>query len=198
MTPTRPEAALAAALRTIGLMEEPLPGQSIEEFGGAILAALRDLGYSVVPSATEGEFETVTEALESAWDAGRNTARTELARLALATRAILGSGNRAAIDEHLGELETEAAAVVPTASPDPTALALMEDGKRWQAAEAEGHIVTFTRTGYGLQHPPSCRPDLNGCRFNRHLAVASGPAKKPGRYSMRWEGRAPTYQETKP
>jgi hypothetical protein len=50
MTPTRPEAALAAALRSIGLMEEPLPGQSIEEFAASVLARLRDLGYSVVPT----------------------------------------------------------------------------------------------------------------------------------------------------
>ena len=61
---------------------------------------------------------------------------------------------------------------------------LVEDGRKWQEAEAEGHIVTFTETGYGLTHPPSCRPDLIGCWFNRYLADMSQPDEDPGRYRM--------------
>jgi len=67
---------------------------------------------------------------------------------------------------------------------------LVADGERWQAAEAEGHIVTFSETGYGLMHPPSCRPDLIGCRFNAHLADLDEPAREPGRYQMREVGLA--------
>ncbi len=63
-------------------------------------------------------------------------------------------------------------------------VATVADAERWQAAEAEGHIVDFTETGYGLQHPPSCRPNLIGCAFNEYLADADGPDREPGRYSM--------------
>lgn len=60
------------------------------------------------------------------------------------------------------------------------------DASRWRAAEAEGHVVDFTTTGYGLMHPPSCRPDLLGCDFNSYLASCDEPDLLPGRYSMRW------------
>ena len=61
---------------------------------------------------------------------------------------------------------------------------LIEDGRKWQAAEAEGHVVTFSETGYGLMHPPSCRPDLIGCRHNKYLASRGYPEEEPGRYRM--------------
>jgi hypothetical protein len=62
--------------------------------------------------------------------------------------------------------------------------ALIEDGHKWRAAEAEGHVATFTEDGYGLMHPPSCRSDLIGCWFNRYLADMSQPDEEPGRYQM--------------
>ena len=68
---------------------------------------------------------------------------------------------------------------------------LVEDGRKWREAEAEGHVVTFTETGYGLMHPPSCRPDLIGCWFNTYLADRGYPEEEPGRYRMtRHKGHA--------
>jgi hypothetical protein len=48
------------------------------------------------------------------------------------------------------------------------------------------HIVTFSESGYGLEHPIRCRPNLIGCAFNRWLATAAGPDREPGRYVMTW------------
>jgi hypothetical protein len=85
-----------------------------------------------------------------------------------------------------------------TAERDRLAEAAEADAARWRAAEAEGHVVDFTRTGFGLQHPPSCRPDLLGCRFNRWLSSRSSPARKPGRYRMTWDGDAPRFAVLNP
>ena len=49
------------------------------------------------------------------------------------------------------------------------------------------HIVEFTDTGYGLQHPLDCRPDLIGCPFNQYLAGLDEPDRPPGRYVMAWD-----------
>lgn len=46
------------------------------------------------------------------------------------------------------------------------------------------HIVEFTATDYGLQHPLACRPNLIDCEYNRRLASAGEPAMEPGRYVM--------------
>lgn len=47
------------------------------------------------------------------------------------------------------------------------------------------HIVTFDEVGYGLQHPPACRPNLLGCRYNRYLAYDLDEVPElPGRYVM--------------
>ena len=59
---------------------------------------------------------------------------------------------------------------------------IIADGQRWRDAEAEGHIVEFTRHSYGLQHPPSCRPNLTGCAY--HLWLADDDLMPPGRYRM--------------
>lgn len=61
---------------------------------------------------------------------------------------------------------------------------LREDAEKWRAAEAEGHIVDFSDSGYGLQHPPSCRPDLIGCPINVYLASLDEPDMPPGRYRI--------------
>ena len=81
------------------------------------------------------------------------------------------------------------------AAPAPGGLdeAVIEDAMRWRAAEAEGHVVDFTETGFGLQHPPSCRPNLIGCRFNVWLSDADGPEEEPGRYRMTWTDDEPEY-----
>lgn len=64
---------------------------------------------------------------------------------------------------------------------------IFADARFWREAEAEGHIVDFTEDGYGLQHPPSCRPDLIGCDYNVWLAALPGPHGSPGRYRMHWD-----------
>ena len=61
---------------------------------------------------------------------------------------------------------------------------LAEDGRKWRTAEAEGHVVTFSETGYGLMHPPSCRPDLIGCHYNEWLAGLGYAEEEPGHYRM--------------
>lgn len=64
----------------------------------------------------------------------------------------------------------------------------------WVKTEAE-HIVTFGETGYGLQHPVSCRPDLIGCVYNEWLAGQMAPDREPGQYLMTWtEGGDPAYE----
>jgi hypothetical protein len=45
------------------------------------------------------------------------------------------------------------------------------------------HIVEFSTTGYGLQHPVTCRPNLLDCSYEKWLA-ARQPRQKPGRYVM--------------
>jgi hypothetical protein len=46
------------------------------------------------------------------------------------------------------------------------------------------HIVEFNATGYGLQHPLSCRPNLLDCEYNVYLASLDEPELEPGRYTM--------------
>lgn len=75
---------------------------------------------------------------------------------------------------------------------DPEA-GLIEDGRKWRTAEAEGHVVTFSETGYGLRHPPSCRPDLIGCQFNAYLARRGEPDEEPGTYQMFLRGEVADY-----
>jgi len=55
------------------------------------------------------------------------------------------------------------------------------------------HIVEFSETGYGLQHPIRCRPNLLGCQFNEWLASEMGPDEEPGRYLMTWRKGGPRY-----
>ena len=52
-------------------------------------------------------------------------------------------------------------------------------------AFGSAHIVDFSATGYGLQHPVECRPDLIGCHVNRYLAGLDAPEEPPGRYVVR-------------
>jgi hypothetical protein len=82
-------------------------------------------------------------------------------------------------------------AALAGATSSPALDELIADGRKWQEAEAEGHVVTFSETGYGLMHPPSCRPDLIGCWFNAYLASRGYPEEEPGRYTMtRHKGHA--------
>ena len=64
---------------------------------------------------------------------------------------------------------------------------LVEQGYR------DEHIVTFTETGYGLEHPIRCRPNLIGCQFNEWLASQMAPDQEPGRYVMTWAKSGPKY-----
>lgn len=71
---------------------------------------------------------------------------------------------------------------------DPTLAEDLELGRRLRATGyTDEHIVTFTGTGYGLEHPIDCRPDLIGCVHNEWLASQTAPDRLAGRYVMRWD-----------
>lgn len=55
------------------------------------------------------------------------------------------------------------------------------------------HIVTFSETAYGLEHPIRCRPNLIGCQMNEWLATQAAPDEEPGRYVMTWSKSGPKY-----
>lgn len=44
------------------------------------------------------------------------------------------------------------------------------------------HIIDFSDTGFGIQHPASCRPNLLGCTFQAAAQRLDGPPVAPGRY----------------
>jgi hypothetical protein len=44
------------------------------------------------------------------------------------------------------------------------------------------HIIDFGETGYGIQHPAPCRPNLLDCPFNGAAQRLDGPPAAPGRY----------------
>lgn len=51
--------------------------------------------------------------------------------------------------------------------------------------ELEGnglHLVKVTETGYVIQHPLSCRPNLFGCPVQVAAGVLDGPPVTPGVY----------------
>lgn len=57
------------------------------------------------------------------------------------------------------------------------------------------HRVEFQESGYGVQHPIECRPDLLGCRFNIWLRDNVGPEDfNPGRYRMDWSDVGPFFE----
>lgn len=57
------------------------------------------------------------------------------------------------------------------------------------------HRVEFQESGYGVQHPIECRPDLLGCRFNIWLRDNVGPEDfNPGRYRMDWSDDGPFFE----
>ena len=64
---------------------------------------------------------------------------------------------------------------------------LMRQGYRDQ------HVVTFSESGYGLEHPIRCRPNLIGCQLNEWLAWQPAPDREPGRYVMTWTDNGPEY-----
>lgn len=45
-----------------------------------------------------------------------------------------------------------------------------------------GHVVEFRESGYGLQHPPECRPNLLDCMPDVVLSEQDKAPKLPGRY----------------
>lgn len=49
---------------------------------------------------------------------------------------------------------------------------------------SEQHIVEFTETSYGLQHPQACRPNLLDCDYHLYLQDTIEPEQLPGRYTM--------------
>lgn len=44
------------------------------------------------------------------------------------------------------------------------------------------HIIDFGDTGFGIQHPAPCRPNLLDCPFNAAAQRLDGPPPAPGRY----------------
>lgn len=50
-------------------------------------------------------------------------------------------------------------------------------------ADNDDHIIDFSDTGFGIQHPAPCRPNLLGCPFQAAAQRLDGPhAPAPGRY----------------
>lgn len=46
----------------------------------------------------------------------------------------------------------------------------------------DDHIIDFGDTGFGIQHPASCRPNLLVCPFQAAAQRLDGPPVAPGRY----------------
>jgi len=44
------------------------------------------------------------------------------------------------------------------------------------------HIIDFSDTGFGIQHPAPCRPNLLNCPFQGAAQRLDGPPIAPGRY----------------
>ncbi len=49
-------------------------------------------------------------------------------------------------------------------------------------ADTNDHIIEFTETGFGIQHPAPCRPNLLGCPLQAAAQRLDGPPVAPGRY----------------
>jgi hypothetical protein len=77
---------------------------------------------------------------------------------------------------------------------DPTTAEAIERARELvRQGYTDEHIVTFSETGYGLQHPIRCRPNLIGCMFNEWLATQMAPDRDPGQYVMTWGKNGPRY-----
>ena len=72
------------------------------------------------------------------------------------------------------------------------------DAERWREAEATGHVVDIAEDGFGLQHPPSCRPGLLDCGFYVWLHGLDSSPMPPGRYQMTWPEGDPVYAAVVP
>lgn len=49
-------------------------------------------------------------------------------------------------------------------------------------ADNDDHIIDFGDTGFGIQHPAPCRPNLLDCSFQAAAERLDGPPVAPGRY----------------
>lgn len=59
------------------------------------------------------------------------------------------------------------------------------DEHGWQLIElGDRHVVEVRESGYGLQHPARCRPNLIDCPYNRWMHEQPVPPQPPGRYYM--------------
>jgi hypothetical protein len=99
------------------------------------------------------------------------------------------------LDDSLADCEWQAVfiadhpavrAALTTPTGEAEGLALRLGRELLATGYVDEHFVTFTETGYGLEHPIRCRPDLNGCVFNEWLATQLAPDREPGRYLMTW------------
>ncbi|WP_115790025.1 DUF6085 family protein [Arthrobacter silvisoli] len=47
-----------------------------------------------------------------------------------------------------------------------------------------GHVIDLRETGYGLQHPPECRPNLLDCELDVFLSKLDEAPAAPGQYRV--------------
>ena len=68
-----------------------------------------------------------------------------------------------------------------------TLLSLAYDGQMFRNLNEKGHVVEFTDSGYGLEHPATCRIEgrLLDCPVEVHIRSLTGnPFGDPGRYRV--------------
>ena len=68
-----------------------------------------------------------------------------------------------------------------------TLLSLAYDGQMLHDLNEKGHVVEFTDSGYGLEHPATCRIEgrLLDCPVEVHIRSLTGnPFGDPGRYRV--------------
>ena len=68
-----------------------------------------------------------------------------------------------------------------------TLLSLAYDGQTFRALNEQGHVVEFSETGYGLEHPATCRIEarLLDCPVEKAItALFENPFGEPGRYRV--------------
>lgn len=66
-------------------------------------------------------------------------------------------------------------------------LSLADDGLTFRLLNEHGHVVEFTATGYGLEHPPKCRIEgrLLDCPVQVTIAqLEENPFGDSGRYRV--------------
>jgi hypothetical protein len=122
-----------------------------------------------------------------------NAARLALARrFAQAHHATCELVGMEALPAHTREDHVHSALAFFDADPE-LARALDLGLRLIKTGYVDEHVVTFTETSYGLEHPIACRPNLAGCMYQEWLASQPAPDEDPGRYRMTWPTGGPKY-----